>query len=153
MAVYYLDSSALVKRYVRESGSVWIESLFIPGAGHIVFIAAITAVEVAAAIARRARGGTILPADAAAACAQFRADLSVDYQIVDLTSLVRSHAMLVAETHGLRAYDAVQLASALAVHQERSTAGLPTLTFVSADTELNGVAAAEGLTVDDPNTH
>ncbi len=30
MADYYLDSSALVKRYVVESGSTWIAGLFEP---------------------------------------------------------------------------------------------------------------------------
>ncbi len=30
MAAYYLDSSALVKRYVSEIGSGWVLSLFDP---------------------------------------------------------------------------------------------------------------------------
>lgn len=30
MADYFFDSSALVKRYVRESGSGWVTSLFDP---------------------------------------------------------------------------------------------------------------------------
>ena len=59
MAVLYLDTSALAKRYLSETGSTWVVSLFAPSAGHTVFIAAITAVEFVAAITRRARGGTI----------------------------------------------------------------------------------------------
>ena len=61
--------------------------------------------------------------------------------------------MLLAETHALRGYDAVQLAAALEVYRERRRAGLPTPTFISADIGLNTAATAEGLTVDDPNTH
>jgi uncharacterized protein len=153
LAVFFLDSSALVKRYLSETGTTWVESLFDAGAGHVVFIAAVTGVEMVAAITRRARGGTISPPDAAAACAQLRADLSVDYQVVELSTLVLARAMDLAETGGLRGYDAIQLAAALALQTVRSTSGLPPLTFVSADTELNAVATADGLPVEDPNLH
>lgn len=61
MAALHPDSSALVKRYVSETGSVWVEGRFAPSAGHTVFVAAITGVEIVAAITRRARGGAISP--------------------------------------------------------------------------------------------
>src|SRR5438105_2115052 len=125
MAVLHLDSSALVKRYVNETGSIWVEGLFAPPAGHTIFVAAITGVEIVAAITRRARGGAISPADAAAGCAQLRADLLVDYQVVEVSAAVLASAMVLAESHGLRGYDAVQLASALALHAIRSASGLP----------------------------
>jgi hypothetical protein len=35
----------------------------------------------------------------------------------------------------------------------RSALGLTGLTFVSADSDLNSAAMAEGLNVDDPNAH
>jgi hypothetical protein len=153
MAVFYLESSALVKRYLGETGSVWVMNLFDPAAGHVIVIGVVTAVEILAAIARRARGGTIPAADAAAACAQFRSDLLTDYQTVRLSTGVLSRAMDLAETDGLRGYDAVQLATALAIHDARVARSLSTLTFVSADTELNAAALAHGLLVDDPNAH
>jgi hypothetical protein len=49
-----------------------------------------------------------------------------------------------AEKHALRGYDAVQLASALKANEERVSNGLSPLTVVSADTELNDAAHAEG---------
>jgi predicted nucleic acid-binding protein len=153
LAVFFLDSSALVKRYLSETGSAWVESLFDVAAGHTIFIAAVTGVEIVAAITRRARGGTIPPPDAASACVQLRADLSVEYQVVELSASVLFRAMDLAEAGGLRGYDAVQLASAVALYAVRSASGLPALTFVSADTELNAAATAEGLLVDDPNAH
>jgi hypothetical protein len=61
--------------------------------------------------------------------------------------------MLLAETHGLRGYDAMQLATALEVNTLRIVSGLPPLTLVSADVELNAAAIAEGLTVEDPNAY
>ncbi|MEK9137900.1 MAG: type II toxin-antitoxin system VapC family toxin, partial [Bacteroidota bacterium] len=115
MADYYMDSSALVKRYISETGSAWVSDLFDPVLNNEVFIAAITPVEIVAAITRRARGGTVTPADATAACNLFRSDLLTSYQIVELTNSLITHAMTIAETHGLRGYDAVQLAAALEV--------------------------------------
>lgn len=57
MAFYYLDSSALVKRYIGETGSAWVLSLFDPKLNNDVLIAAITGVEIIAAIIRRSRAG------------------------------------------------------------------------------------------------
>ncbi len=58
MADYYFDSSALVKRYINETGSTWVCGLFDPGLRHEAFIAAITPVEIIAAITRtRPRAG------------------------------------------------------------------------------------------------
>ena len=68
MAGYFVDSSALVKRYVHETGSVWLSGLVASAAGNDIYIARITTVEVVAALTRRARGGTITAADARAAC-------------------------------------------------------------------------------------
>jgi hypothetical protein len=61
--------------------------------------------------------------------------------------------MTLAETHGLRRYDAVQLAAALEDRTHRLAVGLAPLTFVSADHALNGAAQAEGLLAEDPNAH
>jgi len=48
---------------------------------------------------------------------------------------------------------AVQLAAAVAINKRRLIHGLQPVTLVSADTELNRAAVAEGLLVDDPNHH
>jgi hypothetical protein len=53
----------------------------------------------------------------------------------------------------LRAYDAVQMATALDLHKDWTADRLGTFAFVSADRNLNAAALAEGLTVDDPNSH
>lgn len=55
MSVLFLDSSALVKRYVSEAGSEWVKSLVVPSAGNVVMIARVTWVEVLSALARRRR--------------------------------------------------------------------------------------------------
>ncbi|GGA09810.1 type II toxin-antitoxin system VapC family toxin [Okeania sp. KiyG1] len=59
MAIYFLNSSALVKGYISEIGSTWVLGLFNPALDNQIFIAAITQVEIIAAISRRSRGGNI----------------------------------------------------------------------------------------------
>ncbi len=51
MAVLFFDSSGLVKRYVAETGTAWVIGLLRPSANDI-FIANITGIEVASAIAQ-----------------------------------------------------------------------------------------------------
>ena len=52
MADYFLDSSAVVKRYVNEPGSEFVGELVDLYVENNVFLAPITRVEVAAAFAR-----------------------------------------------------------------------------------------------------
>jgi hypothetical protein len=153
VAGYFVDSSTLVKRYVHESGSVWLSGLVTPTAGHDIYMARITTVEVIAALTRRARGGTIAAADASEACLLFRNDVLHDYEIIEMTATLLNRAMILAETHGLRGYDAVQLAAACEVNTVYMAHNLLSLTVVSADTALNSAATGEGLLVDDPNAH
>src|SRR5687768_13269495 len=102
-----MDSSAVVKRYVRERGTTWMRGLTDPLAGHMLYIASITGVEVVAALTRQARQGALTPTDAARALTQFRQDFGHQYQRVDLTLPLVAQAMDLAATHALRGYDAV----------------------------------------------
>ena len=149
MASYYLESSALVKRYVVETGTAWVRGLVMPASGNTLFIAQITGVETIAAITLRARRGATSPGDAATAVANFRRDFALGYYAVPVTLAVIGQAMDLTERHGLRGYDAVQLATAL--HVQRQTNSLAAPIFICADANLNAAAAAEGLAVDNPN--
>ncbi len=120
MTVYCCDSSALVKCYVQEQGAAWMLTLLDPTAGHHLYLASITGVEVIAAVTRRLRRGDIAATDGAAAIAQFRQDFAQRYRLIDLTPLLVARAMTLAETHSLRGYDAVQLATAVEI-QRNST--------------------------------
>jgi predicted nucleic acid-binding protein len=153
MAAYFFDTSALIKRHVREVGSAWVRSLTRPKASHTIYLSRITAVEVHSAITRRQRSGTLSPAQAGAILGHFRRHLSQRYILRDLDRPLLADAMLLARRHGLRAYDAVQLAAALQVNRMYQTTGVGPVTLVSADQELNTAAAAEGLLVEDPNQH
>jgi predicted nucleic acid-binding protein len=153
MADYFFDTSALVKGHVKETGSPWVRSLVHAKASHRVYIARITAVEVYAAVTRRQHRGELSPAQAAAILGHFRRHLTQRYRVIELTPALFNDAMLTARKHHLRAYDAVQLAVALEVHRLQQDAGLSPVTLISADQDLNTAALAEGLLVDDPNSH
>ncbi len=153
MAIYFVDSSALVKRYISEAGSRWVLGLFAPALDNEIFIAAITGVEIVAALTRTMRSGSISAADATLVCNQFRNDLQTDYQSVEITEAVINSGMILAETRGLRGYDAVQLAAGYAVNALCIANGLPPVIFVSSDNELNLAAASEGLLVENPNNY
>lgn len=74
MAAYYLDTSALVKRYAREIGTAWIVALTAPTPGDEVYAVRLTGPEVIAALERKTRIHQIARIDAQRAMAAFRAD-------------------------------------------------------------------------------
>ena len=148
MAAYFLDTSTVLKRYVQETGTAWVQALAAPSAGHSLFVVRITLAETVAAITRRERGGSITPQDAATAVADFQLDFARQYLVVEVSAGLVAQAATLARKHALRGYDAVQLAAALEIH-----ATDPSLTLLSADAELNTAAMAEGFLVDDPNSH
>lgn len=148
MPEFFLDTSTVLKRYVQETGTPWVQALAAPAAGHSLIIVRITLAETVAAITRRERGGSITPADAAATLADFQLDFARQYFIIEVSAPLVDQAAVLARKHGLRGYDAVQLAAAL-----ETQARLPSLTLLSADADLNAAALAEGLPVDDPNNY
>lgn len=153
MAGHFFDSSGIVKRYVNETGTSWVTGLLRPGARHAIHLARITGVEVISALVRRRRGGSISQADLVTAIARFRRDFARRFDLVAITPRLITAAMMLAEVHALRGYDAVQLAAALRMDARRTAKGRSPLIFISADAALNAAALAEGLTVEDPNRH
>ncbi len=124
-----------------------------PASGHEIFVVRITAVEIAAALFRRAKGGSLDPTAASAAVAALERDLTQTFGVVEFTPAVSQLAIVLAQRHALRGYDCVQLAAALRLQQARNAARLSPLELISADLELNSVAQVEALSVSDPNDH
>jgi len=85
MAVLFFDSSGLVKRYIAETGTVWVMKQLRLSAANDIFIAGITGIEVASAIARRLRSGSLSQQTAAKALKRFRRDFDRRFIIIDLT--------------------------------------------------------------------
>jgi hypothetical protein len=153
VSVYYFDSSAIVKRYIGEIGTVWVMAIMDPVAGHDIAVSLLARAEVPAAIFKRRREGSITAPDAAKAVVDFTKDFNRQYQPMDVTRATVEQAAVLAERHGLRGYDAVQLATVLEAQAVRDSLGLPRLIFVSADRQLNTAAQSEGLSVENPNDH
>ncbi len=153
MSVFFFDSSAVTKKYVRETGTAWVINVFRPKSLNRVYIAEIALVEVISALARRHRGRTLITADFTKVSNRFRRNFSANFLKIETNLSVIEQAAALAERHALRGYDAVQLASAVNLHLRRQKAGLPPLVFISADNALNAAAQAEGLQIDNPNNH
>ena len=153
MTVYFLDSSALVKRYVPEVGTGWIQTLANPDSGNQLFMARITWVEVLSALARRQREGSFDSSQIAQIVLAFRHHLNTQYRVLEFTQTLAELAGQLVNQHPMRAYDAVQLASALSLHSVLTQAQLPVLVFLSADDRLMTIAQTTGLLSDNPNNY
>ncbi len=156
MGVYFLDTSALVKRYVTEPGSAWMIAQCQPEAGHTLIVSQATLVEAVATFCRKARqqdlSQRISDAERDHIITLFRRDAR-RYSIVKVTSTIYTYAGDLCRVHSLRAYDAVQLACALVVRNKLAAMDIQAPTFVSADTELLNIAKDEGLSIEDPSLH
>lgn len=153
MPAYFFDTSALVKRYARETGTSWVFRLVRPAAANRLYLTRITGAEVVSALTRRERAGRLGTSAATKALARFEREFTNKFAAVEVSAKLVSGAMKLARTYALRGYDAIQLAAALEVHYRRSATGASALILISADDALNAAAVAENLTVDNPNHH
>ena len=150
---FYLDASALVKRYLAETGSAWVESVCADEETSAIAIAHFGLVETAAAFAAKQRGGFMTPADYESVLASLLQDAQSRYRLVTVGPTLIDNAIQLTRRRKLRGYDAIHLASALALNRPLEDNDFPPLVFVAADDDLLTAAAAEGLSVDNPNWH
>jgi hypothetical protein len=153
MSPVYLDTSALLKRYVAEVGSGWVNALLADTAIPLFCISQLAVVEATCAFARRLRDGTLSPRMHAQVLLAFDYDCQCRYTLLDVVPVTIETACILANKHPLRAYDAMHLATAWLLSQELLRAGGQPLTFVSADDILLGIAHVEGLQAENPNHH
>ena len=153
MATLYVDTSALVKRYVVEVGSAWVRRMVARPVQQAIYTATLTEVEVRSALQRLVRERRLDAAQAGRLTQRVIQHCTQRYQLIRITRPVVTQAGMLLERHPLRAYDAVQLACALTVQRGMHRRGMPPPLFVAADTTLLAAAAAEGFTVDNPLQH
>lgn len=151
-ATFYLETSALVKRYAMEAGTAWVRALC-DQPDHVIAVALFGLVEVAAAVNGKRRGGAIDQAARDAILADLKADAASQYLLLDVDQFVVDEAIDLTGRHRLRGYDAIHLACALRLNRALIGRQLPSLTLISADVDLLRAAQAEGLPVEDPNMH
>jgi predicted nucleic acid-binding protein len=136
--IAYFDASALVKRYVTEQRSE--ETIELSTTAEVVATSLVSRAEVAAAFAKAVRI-RLLPDDEARKAQRTFAGDWPDFARLPVTEALVARAEALAWNHGLRGYDAVQLASAL-TWQESVGAEVVFATF---DTQLWKAARQEGL--------
>ncbi len=153
MGSYFLDSSAIVKRYVSEKGQSLILTLCNPAEGHELYISQTTLVEVVAALCRRAREQSITITERDRLINVFRRPSQKMYGIRRITADLYTSAANLCRSHKLRAYDAIQLASALKLRDKALGEQALVPIFVCADNELLSIAITEGLSVENPNDY
>jgi len=152
-AVFYFDTSALVKRYAAETGSTWIVALCHPPTGNTIATARITKAEAAAAFASKCRSGGLSQAYYTEATRDLVHDFAHQYLLVEVDQALVDLAVDLTKRQKLCGYDAVQLAAALTLNDMLTQAQLSSLTFVAADDDLLEAAHNEGLVTDNPNRH
>jgi predicted nucleic acid-binding protein len=149
----YLDASALVKRYLVETGSSWVETLCADEANNAIAIARFGLVETAAAFAAKRRGQFITDREYESALANLLRDSGERYRLAPVGTAQIDSAIQLTRRQKLRGYDAIHLACALALNKPLLAYHLPALTFVSADGNLLTAAQSEGLVTENPNEH
>lgn len=88
VTVYFLDSSAIVKRYALEAGTNWVNTICEPGTGNITAISHIGLAEVAAALAAKHRAGTLSAHDYQQTMTDFISDAHLQYTAVIVDALL-----------------------------------------------------------------
>lgn len=151
MDLVYLDSSALVKNYVHEPGSQVVQDLLLTTDAKLIYVAMVIGAEVVAGLKRNERSGKLTQAAAFDAVRKFRDSFASSWNTLEVDRPIVEAAMQLAIRHAIRGYDAIQLASAVDLHNSAQAVG-DSATLWSSDQELLSAARAEGLAVVDPST-
>jgi predicted nucleic acid-binding protein len=138
--ILYIDSSALVKRYVVEPGTPEVEGLL--AAADLAGTALISRAEVSAGICKAVRMGIVDGGNASASVKLFRAHWPALFRL-RVDGIVVETADLIAWEHQLRGYDAVHLACALLWQDSLAEP----VTLATYDQELWGAARHAGMDV------
>ena len=136
--IAYLDASALVKRYLVERGSR--ETIALTAESELIATSIISRAEVAAGFAKAVRTRLVTQERARSAQRSFAGDWP-DLVRMPITEALVERAETLAWDHGLRGYDAVQLASALAWQESVGTA----IVLATFDQQLWEAAPKAGL--------
>jgi predicted nucleic acid-binding protein len=147
LALYYLETSALVKLYVYELGTDLLLSLAGSAAGNKFAILSLAQVEFRAAIRRQQRGGEVSGPDADLLIESFREHSEGRFVIQPFTEALLDVALALIDAYPLKGFDAVQLAGYLML---RSVSGEDEPIFVCADKTLLLAARNEGCPILNP---
>lgn len=136
---------------MREAGSRWFRQQH---GQHELLTSELAIVEVAAALARRRRDGTISLFEFHRDRTQFARHIqSGQYALLPAHFDVIERAARLAYRLPLTSYDAVHLATAFIYAPSISASGASQFQFITADEQLKRAVKAEGLQAENPNDH
>lgn len=147
MGFIYADSSVLVKRHVIEEGTDWFQKY---ARENTVVTAQISMVEVLSAFNRLRREGRVDTKEYKTLADDFVELCNLEYTLIELTVTIIQRTRNLLEKYPLRAYDAVQLASALSTNDATLHSQKLPVTFLAADDRLLDAARQEALNVESP---
>jgi predicted nucleic acid-binding protein len=150
---FYLDASALAKRYVVEQGTFVVNHLFRRVAPDDLMCLTLGTIEVISVFVRKKNVGVVPDPVFRQAMTDFRSEVidAANFTKIPATdSLVNAAAPLVAK-HALNATDAVILRSVLDLGAILHTTG-DALVLVTSDQRLLRAAQVEGVLTFDPTT-
>jgi len=141
LALYYLDTSALVKLYFQEPGTAAMQRLAAAPRARLA-ISSLGVLEFQAAVRARQRARTLAARAAAGVLEHFRQREAHGLLRQILTEAAFDVAALLLDRHPLRAPDALQLAGCVTLHRTQPGSALY---FVCADATLLDAARAEQI--------
>ncbi len=142
MPVYYIDTSALVKRYHLEQGSDRVDQIFADPAS-ILSTANLTITELTSALDRKLQGGLLSKQGLTHVLSVAARDLLEEFWLIELgRDHIRRSQNLILGYH-LRTLDALHFAVLLSLKELEPI-------LVSADQRLLSAAQQEGLQILNP---
>ena len=151
MPTFYLETSALLKRYRSEKGTDLVEELFeSKSKSDSLLTSRFTLVEVSSVLTRLRRAGTLSRQASEIVLRELAGDFQGPAYVLSVSDSTLDSATLLTQEYALRASDAVQLASALEVRDSGSGGAV---FFVCSDGKLNNAASESALAVLDPEAN
>jgi uncharacterized protein len=154
MYAFYLDASALAKRYVPEAGSALVDEILDNVRGDRIYLLNVGAGEVVSICVRRRNAQLITDAQFHQILADFESEIvhSADINKMPISNRLATSSFSLIVAHSINSTDAVTLRSALAIAQRLRASG-DDLVLVASDQRLLRAAEAEGLRTFNPEIH
>lgn len=153
MMQFFLDASALAKRYVLEPGTPLIDHLLDHVAADRLIVLNVGCAEVVSILVRKKNAGLLAASTFAQALLQIGREIihAANLHKIEPTNSLVIGALLHIHTHSINATDALVLHAALGVSRHLRQRG-DDLILVASDQRLFRAAQAEGLIPFNPET-
>lgn len=150
---FYMDASALAKRYAPEAGSALIDEILDRVPANYIIVLNLGTGEVVSILVRKKNAGVVSDALFRQALVDFEAEIvrAPDISKIPVGNRLATASFGFIVAHSINSTDAITLKSAVAIAHKLRTAGND-LVLVTSDQRLLRAAQTEGLQTFDPET-